>query len=128
MSKALSFSIVISILNLVISLVYAFFQNGSFFIHFINSFFTIGMVYLLVGALLFVTEAGFFNGIIYSFKKLRKSTAKGKYVSNFDDLDDTKEIHEEYNKERRFNSKKPLLIIGGFYCFAGFLLSFLLYS
>jgi hypothetical protein len=128
MTKALKFSIVISLLNLVASLIYAFLQDGTYLIHFINSFFTIGMIYLLVGALLFVTEAGFFNGIIYSFKRLRKSSAKGKYVSNFDDIDDTKEIHDEYNKERQYNSKKPLLIIGGFYCIAGFILSFLLFS
>ncbi len=79
-----------------------------------------------MGASLFVIEGGFFNGIRYSFKKVRKSSKEGEYIASFDDLDDTKEVYEEYPKKRVFIWTYPLLAGGGIVALASFIAAFVI--
>ncbi len=66
----------------------------------------------MIGSFSFVIEAGFFNGIVYSFKRFRKSTKEGSFFAQYDDLDDTKEIHEEYVVKKQFTMTRPFLYVG----------------
>ncbi|OIU72514.1 hypothetical protein BHE18_07790 [Rossellomorea aquimaris] len=94
----------------------------------LNSLFITGMIYLIFGGFLYIFQKGFFNGIVYSLKRFRRSTAQGKYVSQFDDLDDTKEAHEELSVIRSYRVTRSLLVIGGLLLIISLALSYLLYT
>ncbi|MEI5906526.1 DUF3899 domain-containing protein [Bacillus spongiae] len=101
----------------IISFLYSFFSNLPFLIAFVNSFFVMGLLLLMIGSFTFVVEKGFFNGIIYSIKRFRKSTQAGKFFSKYDNLDSTKPIHEEYLVKRTVSITQPFLIVGGLLTF-----------
>jgi hypothetical protein len=94
----------------------------------INISFLLGMGLLVIGGLMKVVESGFFNGIQYAFKRFRKSTKEGKYISQFDDMDETKEAHEEYNKDNSFSTTVPFLLSGGIAVAFDLLVSYLFYT
>ncbi len=57
-------------INVVISAFYSLISKNSNNFDFINSMFTVGMLYFLFGLLCFVYEKGFFNITLYSFNKV----------------------------------------------------------
>ncbi len=127
MKKQTSIIILLAAIFLV-PLINSFFSPTDFALQFINTFFMIGLFYLACGAFLFVVEKGFFNGIIYSMKRLRRSTMKGKLLSQFDDIDKTDEIYIEYEKNRRTSLTKPFLYIGILSVMTSFIISYLFYT
>ncbi|WP_456271808.1 DUF3899 domain-containing protein [Bacillus sp. AK031] len=106
----------------------SFFYDYGFVLGTINISFLIGMCVLVIGALMKVVESGFFNGIQYAFKRFRKSTKEGKYIAQFDDLDNTKDAHEEYNQVRSFSLTLPFLLSGGIAVAADLIASYLFYT
>ncbi|WP_409254291.1 DUF3899 domain-containing protein [Bacillus sp. SCS-153A] len=94
----------------------------------INISFLIGMGLLVTGGLMKVVESGFFNGINYAFKRFRKSTKEGSYISKFDDMDETQEAHEEYNKQKNFSLTVPFLLSGSITVTADLAVSYLFYT
>ncbi|MBM7647548.1 hypothetical protein JOC78_000469 [Bacillus ectoiniformans] len=111
--KPLLLGLMIIGLILVTSLAGSLFLDP-FLLSFLNISFFISLFVTMLGASLFVVEKGFFNGITYSFKRLRRSSSEGKYISQFDSLDDTEDIHIEHPKQRIYKWTYPLLAGGGF--------------
>jgi hypothetical protein len=111
-----------------VSAILSFFYDDGFLLGTINISFLIGMGVLAAGTLMKVVESGFFNGIQYAFKRFRKSTKEGKYIAQFDDLDKTKEAHEEYNQVRSFLLTLPFLLSGGITVAADLIVSYLFYT
>jgi hypothetical protein len=126
--KTSKYSLLLIGLLLFFSIIVPFFQSEPYHIALVNNFFAVGMLFLCLGAFLFIMEQGFFNGISYAFKRFRKNTKKGKYVSQFDDLDETKEIYEEYNVKRSYSITKPLLLVGGGSFLLSLVVSFLFFT
>ncbi|WP_338753562.1 DUF3899 domain-containing protein [Bacillus sp. FJAT-52991] len=112
-------------INIIFSILFSLF-SAHFFKSLIDYSFFFSLISLTVGASLFVIEGGFFNGIRYSFKKLRKSSKEGEYIASFDHLDDTKEIYEEYPKQRVFTWTYPLLAGGGVIALATLIIAFII--
>lgn len=114
--------ILISI-NLILSLIYCFIANFERF-SFLNSSFTIGMAYLAVGSLFYVSEKGFFNMTLYAFNKIcqenqkRKGTLDGPSVT----------IDDYINKRYKFANTNSLLSSGLIISVTTLALSFLMYS
>ncbi|EDL62718.1 tryptophanyl-tRNA synthetase [Bacillus sp. SG-1] len=105
-----------------------FFYDYGFWLGIINISFLIGMGLLVIGGLMKVVESGFFNGIQYAFKRFRKSTKEGSYISKFDDMDETKDVHEEYNKQKSFALTAPFLLSGSIAVAADLIASYLFYT
>ncbi|XXM73887.1 DUF3899 domain-containing protein [Lysinibacillus sphaericus] len=103
-------------------------KGDTYLLSLINSMFITGMIHSIFGAFLYIFQKGFFNGIVYSLKRFRRSTAQGKYVSQFDDLDDTREAHEELSMIRSYRVTRSLLVIGGILLIVSLALSYLLYT
>ncbi len=103
-------------------------QERSILLSLLDSLFILGIVFVVIGAFLYIIQGGFFNGIIYSLKRFRSSTKQGKFISQFDDLDETKEVHEEFEIKRSFALTRPFLFIGGFALILSFVLTYLLYT
>ncbi|RDY25459.1 DUF3899 domain-containing protein [Romboutsia weinsteinii] len=101
------FSTLVAI-NLLFSLFFSIFVGFKSF-SFINSSFTIGMLYLLCGILCFVWEKGFFNIALFSFNKIAQQLQKRKGVL----IDETSITIEDYaNRENSFIYTVPLLSSG----------------
>lgn len=96
--------------NFIISLFSAIIQGFSSF-SFINSFFTIGMIYFLFGCLCFVWERGFFNLTIYSFNKIQQQIQKHKGIIEESDI---VTLDDYINKKNNFYLTNHLLICGAF--------------
>ncbi|MGM0844310.1 MAG: DUF3899 domain-containing protein [Bacillota bacterium] len=111
-----------------ISAVLSFFSGDDFLLEIINISFLIGMGLLVIGGMMKVVESGFFNGIQYSFKRFRKSTKEGSYISQFDDMDDTNEAHEEFNKKDTYALTVPFLLSGSIAVGADLIVSYLFYT
>lgn len=110
------------------SAILSLFYDYGFWLGIINISFLIGMGLLIIGGMMKVVESGFFNGIQYALKRFRKSTKEGKYISQFDDLDKTKEVHEEYNKTETYSLTIPFLLSGGISVAASLIFSYLFYT
>ena len=66
---------------LLIALSYSLFQP-EILLPFINAYFMIGLVYLSIGAMMFVIGRGFFSIFAHSYKKvMKRSTKKEEYIS-----------------------------------------------
>ncbi|PAQ14387.1 hypothetical protein CD798_10995 [Bacillaceae bacterium SAOS 7] len=111
--------------NIIFSILFSLFSSN-FLKNLLDSSFFFSLISLTVGASLFVIEGGFFNGIRYSVKKLRKSSKEGEYIASFDDLDDTKEVYEEYPKKSVFTWTYPLLVGGGILTLATSIIAFVI--
>jgi Domain of unknown function (DUF3899) len=118
----------IAVIILLASLISSLANGDTLLLSILNSLFITGMIYLIAGSFLYIFQKGFFNGIVYSLKRFRKSSAQGKYISQFDDLDDTKEAHEELSVIRSYRVTRSLLIIGVILLFISMALSYLLYT
>lgn len=112
-------------INVIFSILFSLFSS-KFLKSLLDYSFFFSLISLTVGASLFVIEGGFFNGIRYSVKKLRKSSKEGEYIASFDDLDDTKEAYEEYPKKSVFTWTYPLLVGGGILAFATSVIAFVI--
>ncbi|MBH9966384.1 DUF3899 domain-containing protein [[Bacillus] enclensis] len=118
----------IAVIILIASLTVSLAKGDTYMLSFINSLFIAGIIYFIAGAFLYIFQKGFFNGIIYSLKRFRRSTTQGKYVSQFDDLDDTKEAHVELSVIRSYRVTRSLLGLGGILLIISLALSYLLYT
>ncbi|MDQ0215666.1 trehalose-6-phosphate synthase [Oikeobacillus pervagus] len=113
---------------IIISSASAWFKKGDFFLQFLNTSFSISLILFIIGAGLFVFERGFFNGVIYGVKSLRKTTEKGKFVSKFDQLDDTNGISKDLPKKRSYIITFPLLLSGSLFIIIDTVLAYSLFS
>ena len=118
----------ITVLFFILSACFSLTQRKALLLSIIDSLFIVGITYVIFGALLYIFEKGFFNGIVYALKRFRSSTKQGKFLSQFDDLDKTKEPHEEYGAERTFTITKPILLVGSLAFVLSIALSYLLYT
>lgn len=109
------------------SIGFSFFQTN-FVRALIDSLFMIGLLLFIIGVSLFVREKGVFNGVVHGFKRLRKSSHEGAYTAQFDDLDRTGEIHEDYAARKPEHWTKPLLLTGGTAVLLTLLFSYILSS
>ncbi|WP_179884927.1 DUF3899 domain-containing protein [Bacillus sp. AFS015802] len=112
----------------VIAVVVALLQKKNLLLSIIDSLFIIGITYVGLGALLYIFQKGFFNGIVYAFKRFRNSTKQGKYISQFDDLDEMKEAHEEFGVQRSYSVTTSFLTIGALTLVLSIVLTYLLYT
>ncbi|WP_064092255.1 DUF3899 domain-containing protein [Rossellomorea aquimaris] len=126
--KRINMFYLISFLFFIISTCYSLTQRKTILLSIIDSLFIVGISYVIIGALLYIFERGFFNGIVYALKRFRSSTKQGKFLSQFDDLDKTNDPHEEYGAERRFTITKPFLLLGSMAFVLSIALSYLLYT
>jgi hypothetical protein len=110
--------------NLIISFLY-WAINGFEKFAFINSSFTIGMLYLGVGILLYVGEKGFFNLTLYSFNKLFQNSNKNKML--FEGESNIK-LEDYLNKKIEFSNTNSLLSSGICISSITFILSFIIYN
>jgi hypothetical protein len=117
-------AIVIMIVSLVLSLA----QGDPLILSVLNSLFIAGMIYLILGAFLYIFQKGFFNGILYALKRFRRSTVKGKFLSQFDDIDTTKDAHEEFTVVRSYKITSILLIIGSSLLTISLVLSYIIFT
>jgi hypothetical protein len=127
MKRSLSIYL-IAVAIMIVSLVYSLVQGNPLIISLLNSLFIAGMIYLVLGAFLYIFQKGFFNGIVYSLKRFRRSTVQGKYLSQFDDIDETKDAHEEFTVIRSFKITSTLLIIGSSMLIISLVLSYIIYT
>jgi hypothetical protein len=127
MKRSLSIYL-IAVAIMIVSLVYSLVQGNPLIISVLNSLFIAGMIYLVLGAFLYIFQKGFFNGIVYSLKRFRRSTVQGKYLSQFDDIDETKDAHEEFTVIRSFKITSTLLIIGSSMLIISLVLSYIIYT
>ncbi|WP_029326739.1 DUF3899 domain-containing protein [Bacillus coahuilensis] len=89
-------------------------MEGSLLLNVVNISFFIGLSILMIGLLLMVFEAGIFNGLVYSMKKLRRNSKTGEILEDLDDIDDTPgDIVEAIIRRRSYSMTKPFLITGG---------------
>lgn len=124
-----TFSIyMIAVIILIVSLILSLSQGDPLILSVLNSLFITGMIYLVKGAFLYVFQKGFFNGIVYSLKRFRRSTAQGKFLSQFDDIDTTKNAHEEFTVVRSYKITSTLLIIGSSFLLISLVLSYIIYT
>ncbi|MBA2872115.1 cell division protein FtsB [Anoxybacillus calidus] len=96
----------ISLTTLLLALILTIIQGDVSLLTFINISFLLSLPLLMLGGFLFVYEGGFFNGLIYSYRRLRRSTKMGKYVAQFDHLD-----HESV-VPMTFSVTKPIFFSG----------------
>jgi hypothetical protein len=127
MKRSLSIYL-IAVAIMIVSLVSSLAQGNPFIISVLNSLFISGMIYLVLGAFLYIFQKGFFNGIVYALKRFRRSTLQGKYLSQFDDIDATKDAHEEFTVIRSYNITSTLLIIGSSMLIISLILSYIIYT
>ncbi|HET7629716.1 MAG TPA: DUF3899 domain-containing protein [Bacillales bacterium] len=84
----------------------------------INAAFLASLLLLIVGASLFVISGGFFNAIVYSFRRFfRKGTKMGKLLEGDDEDDIPKPVS--------FSITYPLLIVGGILFIVTMILSYI---
>ncbi len=107
------FSILIAI-DAFFSTFYSLFIGSKKFA-FLNCSFTIGMIYLLFGALCFIWEKGFFNITLFSFNKINKQLQKKRGIL----LEETDLTLDDYiYKKNNFSYTSSLL-------YSGFIISIL---
>ncbi|MBE3569386.1 MAG: DUF3899 domain-containing protein [Bacillales bacterium] len=111
--------------NILVSALYSFIAPQSFFTSFVNATFLIGLFFLMAGLFLFVYEGGFFNGIINSFKRMRKMTKEGQYASQYDPLDEKDAARLDMGK-RKIRFTIPLIAAGSFFVVLDMMIAFLI--
>ncbi|MCA1059494.1 DUF3899 domain-containing protein [Rossellomorea aquimaris] len=126
--KRINLFTILTFLLFVIAVVVASLQEKNLLLSIIDSLFIIGILYVCLGSLLYIFEKGFFNGLVYAIKRFRKSSKLGKYASEFDELDETKEAHEEFSVKRSYSITKSLLTLGAVTLVLSIVLTYLLYT
>ncbi|MBN8192454.1 DUF3899 domain-containing protein [Bacillus sp. NTK074B] len=126
--KRINLFYIITLLFFISAVVVASLQEKNPLLSIIDSLFIIGIIYMCLGSLLYIFENGFFNGIVYAIKRFRKSTKLGKYTSEFDELDETKEVHEEFSIKRSYSITKSLLGLGAVTLVLSIVLTYFLYT
>ncbi|WP_226658562.1 DUF3899 domain-containing protein [Pseudalkalibacillus hwajinpoensis] len=99
---------VLVILAIVASMILSISSDGGFGLQPVSDIlFMIALGMLLIGAALHVIQTGFFDGIVYSFKRYFRSTAKRQMIE---------EDHSEIKYKLDYDNPitYPLLIAGGF--------------
>jgi hypothetical protein len=96
----------ISLATLLLALIVTMIQGDVSLLTFINTSFLLSLPLIMLGGFLFVYEGGFFNGLIYSYRRLRRSTKMGKYVAQFDNLDNEPVV------PKTFSVTKPIFFSG----------------
>ncbi|PFG07045.1 DUF3899 domain-containing protein [Bacillus sp. es.034] len=119
---------ILTLLIFIIAVVVASLQEKDLLLSIIDSLFIIGIAYISIGALLYIFGKGFFNGIVYALKRFRNSTKQGKYISQFDDLDEMNEAHEEYGVQRSYSITKSFLLTGGLTLVLSIIMTYFLYT
>ncbi|MFC7784706.1 MULTISPECIES: DUF3899 domain-containing protein [unclassified Rossellomorea] len=126
--KRINFFYIPTLLFFIIVFATAILQGKNLLLSIIDSLFIIGITYVAIGALLYIFQKGFFNGILYALKRFRNSTKQGKYISQFDTLDETKDAHEEYGMQRSYSITRSFLIVGTISLVLSITLSYLVYT
>jgi hypothetical protein len=110
--------------SLIIGLIITAFL-GFNMINFINTIFWIGFVLIIVGAVAFLSEKGYFRIQSYGFKKIFKRNKKGKNNSDYLETEDEKLTFEEhlYRPLPKYLITYPYIIIGFLYFILSFALS-----
>lgn len=83
--------------------------------------FMIGLAMLLIGATLHVVQTGFFDGIVYSFKRYFKSSTKHQMIE-----EDKSELSYQLNYDNPITY--PLLLAGAFWTFVTIIISVVIVS
>jgi Domain of unknown function (DUF3899) len=124
----INFFYILTLLFFIIAFATAILQEKNLLLSIVDSLFIIGITYVATGALLYIFQKGFFNGILYALKRFRNSTKHGKYISQFDKLDETKDAHEEYGMQRSYSITRSFLIGGTISLVLSIALSYLVYT
>ncbi len=92
---------------MLISIIYSLFVQAKFLLSFINSYFILGMVCLLLGLIVYVKDGGFFSFFKYSYGKFLNSIRKRKTVEEeYGEIEDDPHAHVD------FQLKLPLVLTG----------------
>ena len=110
-------------INLLFSFIFCIISKFERF-SFLNASFTIGMFYLSIGALFFVSEKGFFNMTLYSFNKICEENRRRKGVL----CESTITVDDYINRRYKFTITNPLLSSGCIISLTSLIISFLFYS
>ncbi|CEO35126.1 MAG: DUF3899 domain-containing protein [Paraclostridium sordellii] len=108
--------------NLILSFLFYSFNNFERF-SFINSSFVIGMIYLSIGVLFYVTEQGVFNLTIYAYNKISSQLQRNRGILS----DGPVSIDDYINKRYQFTNTNSLLTSGLIISIANLFISFLIY-
>lgn len=104
--------LIVIFINLFISA----FSSIEYKLSLLNNVFLTSLLLLMIGGSLFLLEGGFFNIIIFGFKKFRRRmSTKGRYVAEQTDQNDTVASFE-------FSSTNSFLIVGGLLFLCTFIL------
>lgn len=110
--------------NLIASFIYFIISEFEKFA-FINASFTIGIIYLSAGILLYVGEKGFFNLTLYSFNKLFQNSHKNKGLI---EGESTIQLEDYLNKKFEFSNTRHLLSSGISISSITLIISFIIYN
>ncbi|TLS37813.1 DUF3899 domain-containing protein [Pseudalkalibacillus caeni] len=92
--------------SLLISFGLTLFFGGFSILNYVNNVFLVSLALLMIGGIFYVLQTGFFNGIVYSFRRFIKSTQKRKMIE-----DDEQEI--PYFVDYTFPFTYAMIIAGG---------------
>ncbi|WP_369903621.1 DUF3899 domain-containing protein [Bacillus manliponensis] len=92
------------------SSIIALFSSHSFLFDFVNFSFYFGLVFIIIGGFLFLTQRGFFNITIYALRKLGRS--KDKKVESLIENDDEEDPKEALYRTYSFAWTYPAIITG----------------
>ncbi|MBF0708188.1 DUF3899 domain-containing protein [Alkalihalobacillus hwajinpoensis] len=113
---------ILIVLAVTASMIISFTSDGGLGIQSISDIlFMIALAMVLIGAALHVVQTGFFDGIVYSFKRYFRNTAKRQMIE-----EDTSEIHYRLDYDNPITY--PLLMAGGFCAILTIIISIVLVS
>ncbi len=107
----MKYNIYLFLINFIISILLAL-TSSNFLLTFINSIFTIGMIYLLFGLLSFIWAKGFFDITLFSFKKIASFSSKNKTYEDENENFENTTLQEYVNREKNVYGTNYLLING----------------
>ena len=120
MKKHLRLTFYIILSSIIGAAILNLFSSAPSLLNLLDRWFLISMVLLIIGASLFVVQGGFFNGLIFSFKRFtNRMTKQGQYASEFDH-------GSEMVEDMHFSITMPFLLAGIIQLFITFVWSFML--
>ncbi|MGM9943356.1 MAG: DUF3899 domain-containing protein [Lysinibacillus sp.] len=106
--------------SIVFASVVNYFSPTITFAGLVDKWFLISLILLLIGASLFVIQGGFFNGLIFSFKRFtNRMTKLGEYATELDQ-------QSEYVENVEFQVTIPLLAASAIQLIFIFICSFIM--